>query len=50
MGLREGLELENKRLKTNLEKKDQQQRQRKLMLVNEFRELDKLDMAVKRIL
>ena len=43
------LALEVKRLRGCLERKDQQEKQRKLILMNEFREIDKLEKVVKRI-
>lgn len=43
------LALEVKKLKGSLERKDQQEKQRKLLLMNEFREIDKLERVVKRI-
>lgn len=43
------LDNDNKKLRTIIEKKDQQERQRKQMLIDEFREIDKLDRIVRRM-
>lgn len=44
------LALEIKRLRGLLERRDQQEKQRKMLLMNEFREIDKLQKVVKKIL
>ena len=44
------LALEVKKLRGALERRDQQEKQRKLLLMNEFREIDKLEKVVKRII
>ena len=44
------LALEIKKMRGSLERKDQQEKQRKLLLMNEFREIDKLERVVKRII
>jgi chromosome segregation ATPase len=44
------LALEVKRLRGVVDRRDQQEKQRKLLLMNEFREIDKLEKVVKRII
>jgi hypothetical protein len=41
---------EMKRLKGHIERKEQQEKQRKLLLMSEFREIDKMEKTVKRVL
>ena len=39
-----------RRLRGQIERKDQQEKQRKLLLMNEFREIDKMERVVKKII
>lgn len=41
---------EIKRLKGQIERKEQQEKQRKLLLMTEFREIDKMEKVVKKII
>jgi regulator of replication initiation timing len=41
---------ENKRLRGHIERKEQQEKQRKLLLMSEFREIDKMEKIVKKII
>ena len=41
---------EIRKLKGLLERKEQQERQRKVLLMNEFREIDRMDKVVKKVL
>lgn len=45
-----GLAGELKRMRAIVERKEQQEKQRKLLLMSEFREIDKMEKVVKRVI